>query len=141
MPCPAGFYCVEGVDTPVLCTTGHYCEGNTATNLGEECAEGKYQDEPGHWKCLECPPGYACATRGIAAIVNGMKCAEGYYCKYGSKTDQPVGLTEGDRCQKGYYCNEGSAFPTPCPPGLACTSAGMTLWDAKPCSKGYYCLG
>ena len=120
LACPAGFYCVEGESEPKACKKGHYCEGNTSTENGEPCAEGKYQDETNHWKCLECLPGYACETRGMTGLTNSELCAKGYYCKYGSKTKQPVGLTEGDRCAKGFYCNEGSSFQTPCPPGLAC---------------------
>jgi len=101
----------------------------------------------GHWKCLNCPPGYFCPTQGKSSISPTDYCSPGYYCKGSSRTDKPVGITEGDICGVGFYCDAGTAIPTECPPGFACPEQGMDyakVIDVATktyfCAPGFYCL-
>lgn len=149
LDCPAGYFCIEGdpdvavTHEPQECAAGHYCIEKTGTQDGTQCERGFYQPETGHWKCLQCPPGYFCSTLGKTSISTLDYCDPGYYCKGLSKTATPIGISEGDKCEIGYYCDQGSAFMKACPPGLACPNEGMQLTDAQAqlCDPGFYCLG
>ena len=60
--CTAGYYCLEGTETPVICPTGYYCpEG---TNIPVPCPHGYYGD-----------------TTGLYTSACSGPCSAGYYCE------------------------------------------------------------
>ena len=76
--CPAGYYCVAGVQTP--CSAGTFSFGILASSASS---------------CTACPAGYYCgeATTDYSANL----CAAGYYCIEGSSTATP------DACPAGTF--------------------------------------
>ena len=76
--CPAGYYCVAGVQT--ACSAGTFSFGILATSASS---------------CTACPAGYYCgeATTDYSANL----CAAGYYCIEGSSTATP------DACPAGTF--------------------------------------
>lgn len=86
LTCPEGFYCLEGdpADTathePIECAKGHRCPRGTGTEFGIPCDNGQYQDETGHTRCFDCPPGHACSGAAKEEVTTADYCDAGYYC-------------------------------------------------------------
>ena len=151
--CHAGYLCVSGAripnpeaDTPVLvggegghkCAKGYYCiEGTT---VEEKCEAGTYNPWPGQDKCMECPPGYTCATDAVFAPT---PCPKGQYC--------PVGTTSTTKfCEPGtynpFFSMEKQEECLPCPPGKYCIGGLDVIGDGATadngdCAAGYVCTG
>lgn len=147
--CPAGFYCVEGTGDfdSFLCPQGYYCPEGTEFANQYPCPQGTYNPKTGsisETECLDCPPGYFCSTAGKYELDDSTDlCAGGYFCKRGSKLQEPIadypGDDNGGRCVKGYYCPEGSAYALKCDAGKYCGS-DLLLEVSGDCDAGYYCI-
>jgi hypothetical protein len=109
-PCPAGYYCEQGVGSggatyTGACPTGYYSSLNYLRDIGQcwLCKEGHYCD-------LTVP----LATTG--------ECDAGYYCIYGATEAAPSGVTSTaiklvGTCPAHHFCEAGSGYGIPCPPG------------------------
>ncbi|PHJ25134.1 gcc2 and gcc3 domain-containing protein, partial [Cystoisospora suis] len=117
MPCPKGYYCPPGVETPQRCP-----DGSTRTTVG-----GRYATD-----CEECPPSYYCKEKEKSSFL----CPPGHYCPAGT-------LEEPLPCPGGSYNSfQGSQTLTaclPCPPGYACPEGTGELSDDYLCDVGHYC--
>ena len=132
IPCPAGFYCLEGsLTTP-----------DATQNSTQPCPKGKYGSVTGldaASKCKSCDAGFYCSETG-ADSPTGM-CDAGYYCTGGSLTPRPSG-TGGNICPVGGYCEQGSASPKYCQGGYYNIYTGKkTIFDCVKCPPGKYCSG
>ena len=68
--CLQGYYCPSGSthNSTRECTLGNFCE--TGSPRPRPCSAGKYQDEPGQYKCKSCPEGYFCSPQGVITPSN-----------------------------------------------------------------------
>ena len=96
-PCPAGYYCPEGVAAPVQCPEGTFRSVSGAASAAD---------------CSACDPGYYCKGYGLTKPTG--KCQAGWYCLEGSQEATPKNLT----CWAGHYCPVGTPLPVPCYTGL-----------------------
>lgn len=149
-PCPAGSYCEPGSVNPRQCPKGTYNPVQAQINASS---------------CVLCDGGHYCLTEGLEHPT--ALCEAGYYCAEGAASPTPTDGVTGDVCPPGAYCPEGSAsprlcppgtyYPTTsnrgnetsiyhedplpclaCPPGRACTQAGLVEPDAD-CEAGFFC--
>ncbi|XP_077467726.1 uncharacterized protein LOC144083618 [Stigmatopora argus] len=141
--CPRGFYCPGGNNASFYeCPMGHYCPVGTRSKFLHPCPSGSINPFTRMTKtqdCLPCPPGFFCASPGMA--VTSGQCAAGYYCSSGASSPTPsdYGLT-GDRCPEGHYCPWGSSTPLPCPVGYYSNRSGNSQTsDCLPCPRGFLC--
>ena len=66
--CYAGYYCVEGADTPTplnetgyICPIGNYCPQGSYAPIA--CPNATYMNHTGAEECYVCPEGYYCTNR------------------------------------------------------------------------------
>lgn len=139
--CNRGKYCIDGINE-VACPQGFYCPSGTGTVWGV-CPLGSYGSQTGFYEesqCSACDGGEYCALTNLTSP-NGP-CDAGFYCRSGSDSAQPSGLTAGDAgpCPVGHYCESGTQEPTACPIG---TFSNETLLEAASdctlCTPSYYC--
>jgi DNA-binding beta-propeller fold protein YncE len=128
--CPAGYWCLQGMDR-IGCPAGTYCTGvglATVPATFPSCSAGFYC--PIGSSALDqgglCPGGYYCRAGADRAA-----CSAGQYCPSGSST-----LNQGGICDGGYLCASG-AERIVCPAGKFCTIG--TASPPQPCSAGSYC--
>ena len=80
LECPLpGYYCPSGVDAPLDCDRGQYCDVARLDIPAGDCTEGFY-----------------CDSNSIVA--NPVECSLGHYCPTGTVTEQrcPPGTFLGD---------------------------------------------
>ncbi len=138
--CPAGYFCELGAKDRIECPAGNWCPEGTQTRDANVCPRGTYnpiKKRTNATDCLSCPPGYYCATPGLANATG--PCEGGYYCTGGSWTKMPNG-TNGGMCTKGHYCPVGSRRQKQCLGGNFCQDDGLAAPSGK-CYEGYYCDG
>ncbi|GMF22634.1 unnamed protein product [Phytophthora lilii] len=122
LTCPEGFYCSPGVESPTVCTLGHYCPcGATAQipcplgYLGRTTPlDGAFTSL--YSSCEACPPG----TFGIDANRSRCdQCLEGYVCLGATNSSHPErrDVDNGYPCPPGHYCPAGSSSEIACPSG------------------------
>ena len=150
--CPAGLYCVAGLDkmpefTNEACPLGSYCPEATLAPIA--CGPGYYQPFEGRGNvsdCLLCPAGSYCV--GGEPNITGL-CAPGHYCPAGSSVSDAVRCpakfyrkeSGGQNsqscavCPAGHYCLEATSTPTKCPRGYYCITG---IDDPEPCPLGTY---
>ena len=133
--CFAGYYCVEGSDSPTptndtgfICPIGNYCPQGSHAPI--PCPNATYMNHTGAEECYECPEGYYCTNRDRADI-----CPQGFYCPQGTG----IGFIP---CPEGTFgASEGLASEgqcSQCTGGQFCDRAGLTE-PAGPCAPGHYC--
>eukprot|EP01022_Parablepharisma_sp_SALTPOND_P009167 TRINITY_DN1381_c0_g1_i1.p1 TRINITY_DN1381_c0_g1~~TRINITY_DN1381_c0_g1_i1.p1 ORF type:complete len:3672 (+),score=433.12 TRINITY_DN1381_c0_g1_i1:8055-19070(+) len=153
--CPAGKYCVDGVDN--TCTTKHYCPANSFVPLS--CARGTYSGSTGAITCTQCPDTKYCDEFGMDTpkdCTTNMICTPGSVkpspCDYGKYPDgnvckdcppgrwcwrSKINNDRGD-CSNGYICSSGSRSPTPFYPNLKnSTDPALNSYNG-PAAKGCY---
>ena len=116
-PCPKGFYCPLGTDSPKPCPRGTFSDKT------------KLQIES---QCYNCTAGQYCGEMNLTKPSG--PCWAGYYC--------PLGASRGDwtPCPPGQYCLEGSSSPADCPSGTyRNTTHGKNETDCWACPGGKYC--
>eukprot|EP00466_Bigelowiella_natans_P014684 jgi/Bigna1/127040/aug1.3_g1748 len=154
LPCPAGYYCTEGVSfanttrAPDLTDNSTYPRWDGArgiTAFAQKCWDG-YMCNPGSRTPRgdgPCPKGWYCPTGMLP-----QKCPRDYFCPMGGK--EPLMCPPGTYnefeemsictiCPLGYYCpHYMTTLPFICPPGRICADWGR----AQPamCPPGHYCL-
>lgn len=167
IPCPLGFFCLEGVGsstsiqnnftTPQPCFNGYFCpRGSTSAEGSGPCPTGHYC--PSLSQAIPCPLSHYCpgvgnsypriCLPGTYSNVTGKSycflCEIGYMCPgYGQRIPT--------KCSAGYVCDsEGISLPTKlCPPGYFCEEGTKTddpdelehLSRPVPCPAGVFCLG
>ena len=104
-PCPTGSYCIEGTPAPQKCPPGTFRNTTGADSAAE---------------CLDCTPGWYCG--GYGNKFPTAKCARGYYCPQGSRTN--VSQPSCCQCPVDHYCSTGSADPVKCDSGQLRPSVG-----------------
>jgi len=125
-PCPAGSYCVGGVE---------------AATDPKPCPDGYYSSD-GQIKCTKCPSGYIC-KQTLKTTAGIMKCPPGYIAKNGVTCEIcPKGFMcpfpefESIGCGPGTYApQEGMSFCAPCPHGHSCSDPKA---EAVACPNGKY---
>ncbi|EDO39339.1 predicted protein, partial [Nematostella vectensis] len=163
--CAAGFYCVQGVNTPRpstnfsgiggVCPPGAYCPLGTAEPIG--CPNGTFSNVSqleSAGDCTLCSDGMYCEQSNLTSPTG--PCAPGFYCKRGSNTARPSTTTSsGGPCTAGHFCPEGTSVPKPCRAGtynpkfgeaecFSCMEGyycpeGSTDYSTTPCPEGHYC--
>lgn len=148
--CPAGHFCSAATVDPVVCAAGTYCEEGLTGSGPVSCPMGTYGNGNGltlEADCTACPPGYECASAGLAAPT---QCALGFYepntsstecaaCPAGSYQDS-TGATACMACPAGSYCTLGSAAPRPCPARFWGDREGYGHVSLCPiCPAGFFC--
>lgn len=139
--CPAGKYCTNG-SNPQDCPPGYYCPAGTGQNW-QGCPSGTFSNDVGlknETQCTQCTPGYYCANMNLTAP-SGF-CNAGFFCKSGSDSQTPSGLTKGDAgvCPVGHYCPQQTGQPKACPTGSFNNKTGiMAESDCQLCLQGYHC--
>ena len=156
--CPAGSYCPEGTQYPILCPAGTYLSETSISYPGAYACD-----------CLMCPQGFYCN----AGCSSPSPCPRGYFCPPPVDVDQQNPCNASNSCGKyptmqicpagtyqplerqafaqsckicggfvgnvsylGYYCpSPGATEQTPCPAGQFCYS-GVPVSFA--CSGGTY---
>jgi hypothetical protein len=110
--CPAGFYCVNGIELD--CTQGSFCPFGTSTPTpctANPCSDGQYINKQcnsiSDATCDMCPSGYFC--------INGIKqsCAANHFCVAG--VSNPTACK--NVCPTGYYTSK------------ICSSTSDTIFD------------
>ena len=118
--CPAGFYCVNGIELD--CTQGSFCPFGTSTPTpctANPCSDGQYINKQcnsiSDATCDMCQSGYFC--------INGIKqsCAANHFCVAG--VSNPTACK--NVCPTGYYTSK------------ICSSTSDTIFDI--CPLGHYC--
>ena len=132
-PCPAGFYCDEGLYTPNICPANKYCPA--ATSVPITCPDGTFSFVSGLQSSIQCRPctvGSYCKN----GIVVGP-CDQGYYCEGGAKEKNEAKFL----CPIGHYCPQGCSIPSVCPEGkVRGELGGKTAADCYDCKEGFYCI-
>ncbi|GKT28272.1 hypothetical protein ADUPG1_000549, partial [Aduncisulcus paluster] len=154
-PCPIGFICSAGCDTPTFCTTTNTWTFTVGCSSEDDC-----QPCQSGFICTgvspqECPVGYYCPypvdSDGITKIAcsagtynnltqrtlvtDCLDCPEGYYCPRDA-----VASYLSFPCPAGMYCGAHSIDPVECPAGTYRSSTlGTSLTDCLACPEGYYC--
>ena len=145
--CSAGYYCVEGSDTPTPdnnykgtagpCPTGHYCPSITSVPL--KCPRGTYSNVTRLRQSSECEPcdyGMYCGDDGLTSPTG--ECWAGFFCLRRSQTpNNPVVDATGGPCPMGHYCHNGTSYPLGCPPGTYNPTTGLSA--CLTCPVGYFC--
>ncbi|KAI4538854.1 hypothetical protein MG293_011121, partial [Ovis ammon polii] len=142
-PCPEGFFCPANTSSVLgnQCPAGHYCPASTAFAFQFPCPQGTYRPLRGgtQWSdCSPCEPGFYCPLPGLASVSG--PCSAGFYCTQGASVPNPSDGTTGDLCPLGHFCPQGSPRPTPCPPGMFCSSEGLSRPSGL-CHPTHYCSG
>lgn len=163
--CEAGYYCVEGSDTPTpdgsskgdagVCPPGAYCPPETGNWY--LCPRGTFSNQSGLHdisQCVDCLYGQYCDKEGLTSPSGD--CLAGYYCKRRSEVMNPsITNVTGGPCPKGHFCVAGTANPReceagsynpfieasscrPCPGGYFCPRASISYED-NGCPRGHYC--
>ena len=151
-PCPIGFYCPVGSQSPIPCTEGMYCSSVGLVMPEGNCSEGYYcplssnNSRPANYVCpsghfcltasaypTPCPVGSYLNSTGNCNIQDCLNCTLGMYCdSYGLAI--PSGL-----CSAGYFCPGGQESPNPfkyvCPEGHFCVTGSF---EPQPCPPGTY---
>ena len=83
--CPAGYYCIDGINA-LFCKAGFYCPEGTGADL------------------LPCPQGRFSVSSGLPDVTACTNCDGGKYCH-----TQGLALPTGN-CSAGYYCTEGRSY-------------------------------
>ena len=93
-PCPEGYYCLAGTESPEPCPIGTY--GNaTGFALASEC--------------IDCPAGFYCDELGLDSTgITNKLCTAGYWCNSKATTPTPSDGTTGQICDAGKYCTQGT---------------------------------
>ena len=120
--CPAGFYCPQGIASPVPCPAGTYLPELGGRNVDD---------------CLPCMPSYYCSGIGQSNVTG--QCSAGFYCISNSSTPTPLDGITGDVCPNASYCPIGSSQPLTCPNTTFMNHTGAE--SCYICPEGYYCLG
>ena len=137
LPCPRGFFCLNGVTTDkcnggYLCLTGSDIPNPTDGIRGRICRLG-YYCPPGALEEQKCPPGLVVGEEGSASINDCQRCPAGYVCTIDSTVPQP--------CEAGYYCPF-NITRQPCREGTYNNETRATDESfCKSCPAGYWCKG
>ncbi len=130
LPCPGGYYCEEGQETPMLCQSGIECPIGSKEQL--PCPPGKYCP-PGTAAGITCPRAFYCP----GGTEEYYKCVNGTYC--------PAGSASETLCPPGTFGNgnpDNYNIPVSC---AECDAATYSTLDRPgeclPCTAGYVCLG
>ena len=146
-PCDAGYYCVEGSDTPTPeanfegtagpCPMGHYCEQQTS--VPAPCPAGTFSNTThlqAENECTQCTYGHYCGTDGLTEPTG--ECWAGFYCLRGaSSPNNPVVDATSGPCPAGHYCPNATSYPLGCPCGTYNPSTGES--ECTQCPVGFYC--
>ena len=163
--CAAGFYCIEGSDSPTpdglskgnagICPPGAYCP--LSTGNWYLCPRGTFSNQSGLHnasQCTDCLSGQYCSVAGLTSPSGD--CLAGYFCTRGSKEMNPTHTTPtGGPCPKGHFCEVKTSIPhecaagfynpivnasscLTCPGSYFCPQASVT-YENNDCPKGHYC--
>lgn len=147
--CSAGYFCLEGIDTPTptpplstgtggLCPEGFYCPPVTASPF--PCPLGTFSNTvqlTNVSQCQSCTPGSYCAEFNLTSPTGD--CDGGFVCTGGADMPNPDGSdSTGFPCPPGSYCPPGSSTALPCNAGEYNPFEGQAL--CLPCPTGFYCL-
>ena len=141
LACTAGHYCITG-SNPEACPAGYYCPEGTG-HVWQSCPTGTFSAASGlanETHCTPCTAGYYCDQTNATATTG--QCDAGHFCRSGSDTRTPTGVTKGDAgvCPLGYYCPTGTGAPNACPPGTFNNDTGISdVAQCQTCLEGYYC--
>ncbi|EDV25654.1 uncharacterized protein TRIADDRAFT_55968 [Trichoplax adhaerens] len=142
LACPSGKYCVDGL-VPADCPEGFFCPSNTGYNW-KSCPTGTFSNQRGllnDSQCESCTAGNYCDK--LNATAPSGSCDSGYFCKSGSDTKTPDGVTNKGNagiCPPGSYCLASTSQPQPCPMGTYSNKSVLTHVDnCTLCSYGKYC--
>ena len=115
MPCPVGYYCLEGTTDPQPCDSGLVISVPGASSKNN---------------CTLCPAGFICDNNSTKP----EPCFAGYYCPFG------VDMTP---CPTGTFSNVTGAVDDTvceaCTPGYWCAQTATTTPEQYPCPVGHYC--
>ncbi|XP_023933458.1 uncharacterized protein LOC106181652, partial [Lingula anatina] len=128
-PCPAGYYCLEGVFVESgMCDPGYYCDSPITNVYGSSPALiGPYGPRQ-----AACPEGTYSNVSATPNVTMCLTCPRGYYC--------PVASIDPTDCPRGYYCVDGSSKPEPCPIGRYGNNTNLEqMTDCRLCDPGMYC--
>ncbi|KAG7455700.1 SCO-spondin-like isoform X1, partial [Solea senegalensis] len=155
-PCPPGFYCPEGTETPQVCPANTVRSSPGGASL-QDClpCPPKYWCKPGDPVLHPCPAGHYCdglfdsnfsdgpkpcplytyqASPGAGSKGDCLPCPPGSHCNSTGLRDFSNSL-----CPPGYWCS-GSAPPIYCPAGAKRSHPGAaTPTQCEPCAGGTYC--
>ncbi|XP_074159845.1 uncharacterized protein LOC141563111 [Sminthopsis crassicaudata] len=120
--CPAGFYCPEGSEVPILCP---------AHTIGAAPGAKQKQD------CRPCPPGCWCKAGDPATY----PCPLGHYCPGGNESYLGVPQECPEHTYQPATGAQSRAECQPCPPGYLCSFPGLSTFEDYPCPPGYWCPG
>ena len=154
--CSPGFVCQGGSDSPTpffgaivyyddddfaiyngRAAVGYYTDSTSdSTQTNHACAAGTYSRSEGATECVECPPGYYCATEAIYSLT-GLECDEGYVCLGGASTATPTDGSTGKICPQYYYCPSGVSVEIICENGKYAPNTGMD--SCATCPDDHYC--
>lgn len=125
LPCPPGFYCLEGTDhVPIAkCDKGFYCPTNITDGVSN-LTIGSYGKQQ-----VPCPAKTFTNVTGTPDEASCLPCPVGFYC--------PEGTDEPKVCEMGYYCPPDSAVPAPCPIGTFGPSPQLNYREnCTKCTRG-----
>ncbi|XP_033646870.1 uncharacterized protein LOC117306372 isoform X1 [Asterias rubens] len=117
-PCPAGFYCDEGIPAPTQCPVGTVRRVEGASSIDD---------------CSPCPGGFYCEDPG--QIDPTGPCSAGFYCPANESITNPAPI--GLECPIGHYCTNQTTTPTPCSVGTYQPNIGRD--SCIDCQAGFYC--
>lgn len=165
IPCPPGYYCPDGVDSPIACPKGTFNNYERSTDIQRcsPCPAGTACDVTGisDYKRKYCPPGYYCergtfapaacppgtfrpnmgaADEGPASysVTSAGGGAKSCFKCVGGYFCQTKATVVPELCPAGYYCPEGAIAPKKCEPGYYCDSGSASMTK---CPQGFFCNG
>lgn len=129
LPCPAGYYCLEGSSSSTgACAKGFYCPSPIPNPYSNDPPQiGSYGP-----KQEQCPEKTYTDVIATQAKADCKICPAGYYCTRASESPTD--------CPRGYFCVEGVEKPAPCPIGRYGNETNAIALEKCPlCDKGWYC--
>jgi hypothetical protein len=136
LQCPAGSYCVDGINTP-NCPAGNYCPAGTGVVL-PECPIGTFGGSESldeETDCTPCTGGKYCSTTGLDAPEG--PCDVGFFCTERSPSNRPVAGATFGPCPIGHSCLSDTTNPAQCTDGTYADEEGLSA--CKECPAGYAC--
>ena len=144
--CPAGYFCdningTNGIPTPTICPSGHYCPAGTSRSKEYPCNVGTFNNKTGASNissCVPCSAGYACPQSGLSEP--SELCSAGYFCRAGAMRTTPNQGSLAAICPAGFFCEEGSPSPQGCPKGTFSVVLGLrSANECQLCTPGSFC--
>eukprot|EP00466_Bigelowiella_natans_P015235 jgi/Bigna1/85198/estExt_fgenesh1_pg.C_20409 len=139
IPCPKGYYCVDGPSLPIPCPLYSYCPSNSSAPV--LCPNGTT-----NYNSTKLESAAQCVACNSTKYCQGGKqvgeCSAGYFClsRQGTPTPDTWDDQKGGPCKPGHYCPQGTSYMHPCPFGtMNPNQGGKNLSDCEPCQGGRMC--